>query len=102
MTTVEVYMEENVVEVHVDSVAGSLTLYRKLGSLFSGSSGASGRAITISGVEIRSNAFIFIGYRLLDAGSTPAEYSVSTVTTASDTLTIAGALFDDDVVLIWT
>ena len=70
---------------------------RKTGSEFSGSDGDTNRAETYA-FTISSSAVVSIGGKILDPST---EFSLSTSVVANDTLTVTGALFDDEVILLW-
>ena len=96
--TITVTPSENNVTVTVSGavIVTTSTKSRVQASSFSGADGDTGRAYTHSGT-INSH-LLFINSNLLDAST---EYSLSTVTNANDTITITGALFDDEVVFLW-
>lgn len=98
--SVDVTQSTNQVDITLGTIVGTnLTCYSYNGSDFSGADGASGRSKTITNTRISTSAFVGIGYRLLIPS---VEFTISTTSTTNDTITITGALYNQDSVLIWT
>lgn len=82
--------------------AGFYSRTRVNGSSFSGGSGSTGRSYQF-GFSLTGKELVAVG----GAGGrlTPLDptggYSLSTTTQTNDTLTIAGELFDDEVIIVW-